>query len=223
MAIDWGAIYERVELLGIAPSDDDFDMTALISRIWDVVRRRRPLYKWATITTVENQGSYPLPTQDIDGNSLTDPGVYEVYWDPYGRSATPANVVDESAVWDFLRNTQLITVLERLNGGDWDIIDSRIYLEPPPTSSGDIVPVLMVVDKTDDDITSSDIEAVMHGVLWVLYERACTALTRGGSFRAGSYSATPNPTTVDHLRSRSDYHRDQFNMMISASDDILTL
>jgi len=220
MAIDWGMVYERAELLNIVPSDSDFDLTALISRIWDMVRRRRVLYKWATITTVEDQAAYDIPSTDIDGNSMNNPKVYEVFWSPAGETLFD---YDNSTVWDYMRNAEIKSVIDRFVGGSWQVIDGKIYLEPTPTEDDEIVPILMTVEKTDDDITDADKEAVMHGVLWVLYERAVTSLAKGGSFRAGSYAATPNPSTINYLESRANYHRDQFNLMLSASDDIVTL
>lgn len=219
MSIDWTFLDSYIEALGLDTSDISID--DIRNRILEEVKQRRPIYKWAKITTVDGQGAYDIPTTDLDGNELEEARVYEVFWRVRDLDATPSLPVDGvSEVWDIINNAKLLSMAESLDSSGWEIIDGKIYLYPTPTESVDVA-VLMAKTKTDDDIDEDDKLTVMHGILWILYERLCISVSGGGSFRAGSYAATVSPSAVSHLRERSEYHREQYNMLINEQDAII--
>lgn len=219
--VDWTYIGVAATALGIEPPST-VSLDDICEMMWESVRRHRPLSKWATITTVANQGSYAIPTTDVDGNALTNPRVLEVYWDASGRTIIDYDPLVDTEVWDRTRSANIVSQLERLDGGAFEVIDSRIILTPTPTGEN-VVLSLIVCEKDDDDITEGDREAVEYGVMWVLYERIANSVARGGSFKAGSYAATANKGTLDHLGGRATFYKEQFYMMLSHTDEILTV
>jgi hypothetical protein len=219
---DWQFIYDYIEVLDIEPPSS-IDITPIISKIWDEVKRGRAIYTWSKITTVKGQGEYDIPTTDLSGDTITDGAVSDVYWQVRDISIDPTNILDNTEVWDVIRDVRITSMLESLDGSEWDIIAGKIYLSPVPHASGTEVAVLMYRPKTDDEITEADKSVVLEGVLWVLYERMCTQIARTSSFRAGSYAATASPSSIGYLRQRADNHRDQFKLLIDAPKEVLTV